>query len=263
MSENPDEGVHPSSAHGSSMAAEIGGKLAEETLKGLVPWVKKKYRTWRHGKTVLILGPARVGKTNLFYYLLYKILNPVEETEITTDITSHRTEPKTLKIGEGLSVIIKKPLDASGHVSAFRQVQDVEKYKPHCIVIVVDATAFYKGGSERENSLAWLREFCQHIDVSLSTNRKIARQLKSMFVVVNKWDRIAAQDKYDGEDNKETWELYELEVREILEGRLNNPFYKKGGNKIIRVLPCTLVELTPPDDSLAKRVRQSIVQSLI
>jgi GTPase SAR1 family protein len=262
MAQHTNEGMTQSNAKEDSMAEAIGEIVAGEVAKGAFSWLKQKYRTWRHGKTLLIVGPARVGKTNLFYYLLHRILNPEEITEPTQDITSHDSEPIPLKIGEGFTVIIRKPLDVPGDVKALRQIQYVETCEPHCLVIVLDATTFYTGKGEMDNSLAWLKEFCWHLNVSLTTNQKIARRLKSMFVIINKWDKVATKDKVESQDNKETWDIFELEVRDILDERLINPFYRKGGNKIIRVLPCALVQLIPPDETLAKRVRQSIIQSL-
>jgi len=82
-----------------------------------------------------------------------------------------------------------------------------------------------------------------------------------MIVVMNKWDKIAEVAK-NKQDEMEYRQLYEIEVRNVLDKTLGNELYSKTGANNVEVVPCALVSHTQFGDSLARQLIQSTALSL-
>jgi hypothetical protein len=246
-----------------SMISGAEGKIVEEGAKLLIEHVVPKLTDYGKmlwsGKKFLVLGPARSGKTSFLDFLEYLILEPEKLTPTTVGVRIR--EDKILRVGpdRSLTLRVRKPRDVAGQ-APIHQIQYLKDYTPHCIVIVLDATKFF-GVPASECALDWLRQFCAHLNVLLISNKGVAKKLKSMVVVMNKWDRIAAAAK-DRNDDKEYRTIYESYVRDILDGSLQNEFYAKDGTKNIEIVPCSLVSHTPFAESLARQLIQSLALSL-
>jgi GTPase SAR1 family protein len=212
------------------------GTVAERLIPSGISWVK----AWWSGKRMLILGPARSGKTSFINYLESDILFTERKSKITTRVTKRKSFVFALGEKRKVKIPIWKPRDVPGQVSPEKHVSYIERYEPDCIVVVLDATKFFLDpGREAESSLEWFKEFCQHLNSLLLRDPGLARSIDSMVVVMNKWDKIPSTNDKDDEANKEAFALY---VREILDQYLSNMFYRKDGPNVIDVIPCALVE---------------------
>jgi hypothetical protein len=246
-----------------SMISGAEGKALEEgaklVIKHVVPKVTDYGKMLWSGRKFLILGPARSGKTSFLDYLEYLILRPERQTATTVGV--HKREDKILKVGgdSSLTLRVRKPRDVAGQ-APIHQIQYIRDYTPHCIVVVLDATKFFDVPAS-ESALEWLREFCGHLDILLASNKSVAKKLKSMTVVMNKWDKIVVAMK-DKKEESEYRDLYTSFARDILDGSLHNAFYTKGGENNIDIVPCALVSRTEFRDRLAKELVESIAVSL-
>lgn len=242
------------------MLAGIEGKVAEEGAKliieHVVPKVTDYLRMRWSGRKFLILGPPRSGKTSFLSFLEYLILEPEKITAPTLKVDEGGDRILRLGPERNLILRVRKPRDVPGQMP-IHQIQYIEDYAPHCIVIVLDATKFW-GVPASESSLEWLEQFCLHLDILLLRNKKVIRKLRAMTVVVNKWDKITAKDKEDDRTNRALFESY---VRDILDKSLHNQFYTKGGPNVIDVLPCALVR-SALGEGLARGLVQSIALAL-
>lgn len=260
MTRNSDKVGPPEHASEDSMLTGLEAKAAEKTteiiIERLAPKITGYGKMLWSGKKFLILGPPRSGKTSFINFLEYDLFQPEKITSITFNVATG--DDRVLKLGgnRSLTLRVRKPRDVPGQMP-LQQIQYVEEYKPHCIVVVLDATKFW-GVPASESSLQWLEEFCRHLDILLKKNKKVARKLKSMVVVMNKWDKITAKDKEDDKTNRALFESY---VRDILDKSLNNEFYYKGGANVIDVMPCALVK-SLLGDGPAKEVIQSIALAM-
>jgi hypothetical protein len=219
------------------------------------------------GRRFLILGPTRSGKSNFLDFLEHLLLQPEKLTSITVRVV--KREDKILRLGpdRSLTLRVRKPRDVPGQDPIY-QIEYVKDYTPHCIVNVLDATKFF-GVPAKDSALDWLRQFATLLNPLLTSNKKVANKLKSMTVVMNKWDKIAEAAKKDaeaakksGNDDKEYREIYELYVRDVLNDSLHCEFYSKDGATNIDIVPCVLVSHTSFGDSLARQLIQSIALSL-
>ena len=245
------------------MTSPAEGKIIEEAAKLVIKHVVPKLTDYGKmlwsGRRFLILGPARSGKTSFVQFLEYLILEPEKPTASTVRVVQR--EDKILRLGPdgNLTLRVRKPRDVPGQDPIF-QIEYIKDYAPHCIVIVLDATKFF-GTPASDSALDWFRRFCTLLNVLLTTDKKVAKKLKSMTIVMNKWDKIAAAEA-DVDDDKEYQKIYQSYVRDILDDSLKNPFYAKGGATSIDVIPCALVSDTPFKDALARQLVQSIALSL-
>jgi hypothetical protein len=243
-----------------SMVTGAEGELAKEAAKVLIEHVVPKITDYGRmlwsGRRFLILGPPRCGKTSFLNFLEYLILEP-EKTTPPTVIVDKR-EDVVLKLGPQGNLIlrVRKPRDVPGR-EPIHQMQYIKEYLPHCIVIVLDATKF-AGVPDQESSLVWLSQFCAHLNILITSNKKVAKKLKAMTVVLNKWDKVPAQDEADDKANREIYDWY---VREALDNNLKNTFYIKGGPNPIDIVPCVLVR-SRLGDAPARELVQSIALAL-
>gem|GEM_PF-5488367 len=208
---------------------------------------------------MLILGPARSGKTSFINYLESDILFPERRSTITTKVKKRKTFVFSLGEKRKVRIPIWKPRDVPGQVSPKEHVSYVERYEPDCIVIVLDATKFFLDpGHKAESSLEWLKEFCQYLNSLLIRDPGLAKNIDSMVVVMNKWDKIPSKNDKDDEVNKEAFALY---VRDVLDQYLNNEFYRKDGSNVVHIIPCALVE-SKYQKALADYAVNSVASSL-
>jgi hypothetical protein len=251
-----------------SMLTGVESKALEESAKLLINGIAPKLLDYGKmlwsGKTFLVLGPRRSGKTNFMNYLEYLILEPEKPTPVTVEI--ERRRDRILKLGpdQALTLRARRPRDVPGQDPIF-QIKHIEKIAPHCVVLVLDASKLYGNDTSippMEKPLEWLRVFCKPLNTVLVTNSKVTRKLKSLTIVMNKWDKMLAAANNE-KDESDARMICEADIRDILDSTLSNPFYsKEGGSKQVDILACSLVSGTPYQDALAKQLIQSIALSL-
>jgi hypothetical protein len=217
---------------------EAAKALAEFAVKEAAPSLIEYGKMLFGGKTILILGPERSGKTNLFHFLDYLILEPERVTNNTVSVKTGRD--KSLKIGPANNdriLRIRKPRDVPG-LPAKHHIPYILEYRPRCIVVVVDATKMGSGPSA-ESPLEWLREFCKYLNSMLLRERSVSKRLKSIIIVLNKWDKVlkSATLTGDTEDDRKLRTTKVEEVRTVL----GNTGLSPETNDLISVLPCCLV----------------------
>jgi GTPase SAR1 family protein len=215
-----------------SMTAGVGealvGKIAERALpKGL-----DLLRSWWSGKRLLLLGPSGAGKTSFWKFLESDYLRPAGDVRRT--LTEKAGRNVALSIGDERRGRIQlwHPRDVPGHMGAEKHIEYVERYKPNCIVIVLDATRFDLRPGEGVSSIVWLEQFCNALETTLKYNRKVASKLERVIILINKWDQIPDKDKLEVQNR------FEQRVRKVVEASLKAGPYKPGDVIIER---CALV----------------------
>jgi hypothetical protein len=75
-----------------------------------------RVHTWLTGNEVLVVGPARTGKTSFVDYLRYGVLEPERETEKT--IGTQKSASFRMKIGRdsSLELKVKRAVDVAGQI---------------------------------------------------------------------------------------------------------------------------------------------------
>jgi hypothetical protein len=239
-----------------SMISGLEGKAAEKAVDVVVERVIPKLADYGKmlfsGRKFLLLGPPRSGKSSFLQFLEYLVLEPEKRTMQTVRI--ERGDDRVLKLGpDGRLILrIRKPRDVPGQEPNL-QVEYVREYAPHCVVVVLDVTTFDSGKN-------WFDEFCQGLDFELLRNPKVAKKLKSLIIVMNKWDKIT--EIVTEQEDKEYRKIFESELRGILDARFRNPFYGPGGDNRVEVVPCCLVSGTVLGRRLANQLVQSVALSL-
>ncbi|MBN8733939.1 MAG: hypothetical protein J0L64_25610 [Acidobacteria bacterium] len=203
------------------VAVEI---LKRPATKGLA-WVY----TSLTGKTVLILGPARAGKTSFSDYLRLGLMEPEQPTEKTVE--THRTSAFRVQIGrdQSLELHVKSAVDEPGQLGPMEHAKLAELRKPHAIVVILDLSAPFTGQSDRATA-KWLTEFCKHLAERIQNNTAFRRKLKGLIFVANKSD---TQD--DATVQKRI-----SDVRRIVTKNLNGVYATTVD--AIPIMPCILVQ---------------------
>jgi hypothetical protein len=87
------------------------------------------------GNEILILGPARAGKTSFSEYLQYGLLEPEQET--ATTITPHKSASFRIKIGKqsALEMKVKRAVHVAGEIGPTEHARLPEERRPQAIVV--------------------------------------------------------------------------------------------------------------------------------
>ena len=162
----------------------IGLKVAIDLVKRPAMSGVARVHTWLTGHEVLVLGPARAGKTSFVDYLQYGVLEPEQETAKTLDLRKSATF--RLKIGRdsSLELKVRRAVDVAGQVGPMEHAKIVEERKPHAVVVLLDLSA------PVTHSATWLTDFCKHLDERLRSNPGAKKRLKTIVFVANKQDAL-------------------------------------------------------------------------
>jgi hypothetical protein len=134
----------------SGIALKVGIEvLSRVTPKGLA-WIKSKFV----GRDILIVGQARAGKTSLQRYLQYGLFTDPDSPRTRADKV---TASFTIGMGrnESLHLQVRKVVDTVGQVSAATHATLVNEYRPHVLVIVLDASSPWQGDDESYSVATW------------------------------------------------------------------------------------------------------------
>lgn len=167
------------------------GTVVKLAIERAAPAGIARVRAWLTGKTIVVVGPPRAGKTTFVEYLQYGIFQHADETERTYDPMS---SPRfNLRVGRdnSLEVSIKTAVDLPGQPAARKLADLVVPERPHGLVIVLDLSRPLEGDDEATASAAWLRNFCARFD-QLSHGMKPKRnRLRVVVIMMNKMDLVA------------------------------------------------------------------------
>lgn len=226
----------------------IGIKVAIDLIKRPALTGLARVHTWLAGKDVLVLGPARAGKSSFRDYFQYGVLEPEQETEKTLDLQKSATFRVRIGRDESLELKVRGASDVAGQVGPIEHARIAERRKPHCVVVILDLSAPVTGSSHRATG-PWLIEFCKHLDERLRNNKGMKKRLKAVVFVANKYDR--QKDEAAGK----RIQAFKGIIKRHLEPSL--------GTKVegIPVMPCILVQ-TDHGSKLADAVIVRIAKAL-
>jgi hypothetical protein len=204
--------------------------------------------TWAAGHEVLVVGPARAGKTSFVEFLQYGVLEKEQETAKTT--TPHKSASFRVKIGrsEALELKVRSTMDLPGEAGATEHARKAKLRKPQAIVVILDISAPLAGNSKYASG-PWLTTFCKQIAANLRNEPKFKKRLRCLIFVANHYDKLAtssAQRKIDA-------------LRSLAEKHLESSF--DPGSDCMPFLPCVLVD-TPIKSELADLVIVRLAKSL-
>jgi len=150
----------------------IGLKLALDMVQRPAMTGLARVHTWLTGNEVLILGPARAGKTSFVDYLRYGVMEPEQETEKTLGV--EKTASFRVRIGRdaSLELKLKRAVDVAGQIGPIEHARLVEEKKPHAIIIMLDLSAPMSGISDRASG-PWLIEFCKHFEERYRDDKRL------------------------------------------------------------------------------------------
>lgn len=212
---------------GSAIIGKIGVGVLKAVAPGAFAWIK----TQVVGKTVLFVGPARVGKTSFINYLRaghYVDLDDyVPRTQEVSNVGSLQ-----MKSSNGIvSIDVKKIIDTRGQDFADEHAHLVSESKPHAICLILDASGDWGAGEDSSrNQKLWLDEFADGLCEQRESNPAMFNRLKSFSILLNKVDAISA-----GEFAKR-----EIAVKNTLIKKLTGANAKVA--KKINIKPLSLIE---------------------
>jgi len=201
-------------------------KAGVEFLSRTVPSGIAAVRHWWKGRTILVVGQSRAGKSTFIDYLRYGIFKEEKDTEKTYDVTDSARFTVAMGKDDSLQLMIKSVTDVPGQIGAAAHADLAYKVNPHAILIFTDLLTPLDGDMDRASG-AWLKEFCERLETKWRPRKK-ANKIKSIIVVMNKKDK-AHQDA-----------AYKCKKR--FEGILKTLHDTRGDMaQRIEIMPCVLV----------------------
>lgn len=161
---------------------KIGGTIVSNAPKGF-----KYIKSLLTGKTIIVVGQERAGKTTFLEYFRYGFFEDEKHTEKTWDVTPSARFDVKLGRNEILEISVKTVIDVPGQIGAVFQAKEIFQQKPHAILVFMDITRPLKPSSE------WLREFCKRLETYWRANKHQRNRVKSIVLVLNKTDKTEAK----------------------------------------------------------------------
>ncbi len=231
-------------------AAPIIAEVTGEVFRLVEPGVSQWIRTALFGKTMLVVGPKKAGKTSLVNYLCNgelgdKDIDPGRTEDITPPVKT------VLRINkQSLELRIKGLRDLPGQWDPDLQAKKAVSVKPHALVVVLDVNAVLEVNSSSELG-TWLDQFLSEYSakLSLAKNSAAVQRLQEILFVLNKYDELALGQKLG--------ELPSIkkEVKAIVSKHMTAVF--GSGSNALPILECILIH-NPEDESL-----QAVVPKLV
>jgi len=140
------------------------------------------------GKEILVLGPSTAGKSKFTEYLRLGTLDPEGHREMTYHV--RKSSAFTVGIGpeNGFELRVRRAVDTPGQVGPLQHATLVGRRKPHAIIVVLDCSR------SALMMTTWLHLFCDRLDTVLRRGSYVKRKLSEFVVLLNKRDKIAADD---------------------------------------------------------------------
>ncbi len=176
--------------------------LGIDVFKTVAPRGMAWARTRFFGKSLLVVGPSRAGKTSLVDFLRYGRLEPQRET--ATSLSDDKFTVFAIPINGSTEVQlrIKQVRSLPGTKKAGLQAGAIRGSSCEILLIVLD-------GSKPDDGLQWLMKFASGIQAAVTSKPSCCESLQDVIVVLNKDDLRKWDDKYPGK------------VRHVLRKELN------------------------------------------
>jgi GTPase SAR1 family protein len=219
-------------------------KLGGTIIVRSVPTGLEYLQSFWKGKTILIVGQSRAGKTTFLEYFQYGLFEDEKETQRTYEETP--TARFNVKLGrdQSLEIIVKKTIDIDGHSAPFQQAKLIIEQKPHALLIFMDATLPLKTSTD------WLTEFCKKLESHWRVKGIKKNRIKSIVLVLNKKDKVEAK----------TMSAKTKSFKKILDSELKD----SRGKMLDDVVIITTVMVNNPDGTKsADGLISSLAKSLI
>jgi hypothetical protein len=161
------------------LAIEQGGRPGVAKLKALLA-----------GKTLMVIGPPRSGKTTFLDYVRYGVFQHAQTTEPT--FRPQKSRDFKLKVGEHqtLVVSIKTAVDIPGELNSQQLADEVFERRPHALIIMLDLSAPLDDPNDYRSSARWLRQFCAKAEQRALGMKAKKNRLRSVIVAMNKADLV-------------------------------------------------------------------------
>jgi len=164
-------------------------KVGVELLQRSVPTGISWFTAWLKGKTILVVGQARSGKSTFISYFQHGLFQSELDTSKTT--TTRNTPRFQVSLGKDktLNLHVKTAVELPGQVGATAHAITAFKKKPDAILIFTDLSTPLKGEADRA-SAAWVKEFCDELEKLWIGKGAHLNQIGSIIVVLNKQDKV-------------------------------------------------------------------------
>lgn len=182
-----------------AVAVGAAGALAANIVWAFItrsPAAWEKFSRRFYGKTLLIIGQPRTGKTTYYDWLRGKGLGirndptrGVGRYKNLRDVTDKSDENFAIRVG----------LDSQGDTSLSKQLNTFLRERPDALLVFVDAsrstdTGYFDSFDAPKNPKDWVLKFSQNLRDNVSELRRNNRNLIHFFVVVGISDKISKAD---------------------------------------------------------------------
>ena len=180
-------------------------------------------KSWWKGKTILIVGQLRAGKTTFLEYFQHGFWGDIKETERTLE--SVPTARFTVKLGrnESLELYVSTVIDTSGQSPTYQLAEKTFEKNPHAILIFMDLTQSLSKSEE------WLYGFCRKLEDYWRANKTKANRIRTIILALNKIDKV--DEEVIKTRRKVFQKILDAELRDTRGIKLKN----------IRIMPSVMV----------------------
>jgi hypothetical protein len=165
-------------------------KLAIE--RGGRPGIDKALSLLR-GKTLMVVGPPRSGKSTFLDYVRYGVFQHEQETQKT--YRPQNVQDFRLAIGpdKALKVAIRKAIDIPGQWTPKDLAREVFDRRPHALIVMLDLSAPLDDPNDSRSAAIWLRDFCSEADIRAHATKAKKNRLRVFIVALNKADLVSEE----------------------------------------------------------------------
>jgi GTPase SAR1 family protein len=207
-------------------------------------------KSWWKGKTILVVGQDRSGKTTFVDYFQYGLFEDEKDTDKTYDVTPSARFNVKIGKAETLEVSVKTAVDVPGQIGPIAHADLVFESNPHAVLIFMDLTRPLRRDS-KISSIEWLTDFCKRLEAKWRINRHTRNHIKSIIIVLNKKDKVDVK----------TIESRKRAFQKILDAEL-----KDGRGQMLNdvaIIPCVLInnsDGTKSADSVISHLAKALIK---
>jgi signal recognition particle receptor subunit beta len=179
------------------LAVPAGGALVKVIIERGAPAGFGFVRSLLRGKTIMVVGPPRSGKSTFVTYLQFGIFQDAQETEKTYHPVESPRFSLRLGPNRNLEVEVKTIVDLPGQYPDLSK--NVFEHRPHALVIILDMSAPQSDVNDTRSSALWLEDFCNRLDQRWQGQKAKRNRCRSVIVAMNKIDMVKPEvvDKYE------------------------------------------------------------------
>ncbi|MCJ2103825.1 hypothetical protein MKK70_00200 [Methylobacterium sp. E-041] len=171
-------------------ASAIGVKVGLEVFKKVAPTGISWLKTRLFGKTMLVVGERRAGKSCFVLYLEHGVLIPAGE-ETPKTLQERNTRAFNLAIGrdKSLTVNVKRATDTRGHDSPKEQAKLVFDKAPNILMIFLDVSRNWASNDD-DYGTQYLSAMLEELNSLCSNSNRLKNKLQHVCVILNKADVV-------------------------------------------------------------------------